>query len=195
MPMKDKTENEMKFILTLIKNPEHDFNSRNISKIINITPMGSLKIAKRLQKQGIIHSKLIGKSIIYKPNLENDYSKQYIKFLLQREAEYSSAYIKRWIADLKKIKKAEIIILFGSVLKKGEEANDIDALIVIKKENLNNIEKEIESINLLNKKKIHPIFQTKEDLEKNIKSLDKIILNAIKGIVILGEENFIDTIK
>lgn len=193
--MKDITENEMNFILTLLKNPEHELNSRNISKIINITPMGSLKIAKRIEKQGISSSKQIGKTIIYKLNLDKDYVKQYVKFLLQREAESSSAYIKRWIADLKKIKKAEIIVLFGSVLKKSDEAKDIDALIVVEKANLNHAEKEIEEINLLNKKKIHPIFQTKEDLKKNIKSLDKVILNSIKGIVILGEENFIETIR
>ena len=193
--MKDITENEMNFILTILKNPEQELNSRNISKIINITPMGSLKIAKRLEKQGIISSKLIGRAIIYKLNLDKDYVKQYIKFLLQREAEYSSAYTKRWIAELKKIKKAEIIVLFGSVLKKSDEAKDIDILIVVEKGDLNNAEKEIEEINLLNKKKIHPIFQTKEDLKRNIKFLDKVILSSIKGIIILGEENFIEAIR
>lgn len=193
--MKDITENEMNFILTLLKNPEHELNSRNISKIINITPMGSLKIAKKLEKQGISSSKLIGRTIIYKLNLDKDYVKQYVKFLLQREAESSSAYTKRWIAELKKIKKAEIIVLFGSILKKSDEAKDIDALIVVEKANLNNVEKGIEEINLLDKKKIHPIFQTKEDLKKNINSLDRVILNSIKGIVILGEENFIEAIR
>ena len=193
--MKDITENEMNFILTILKNPEQELNSRNISKIIDMTPMGSLKIAKRLEKQGIISSKLIGRAIIYKLNLDKDYVKQYIKFLLQREAEYSSAYTKRWIAELKKIKKAEIIVLFGSVLKKSDEAKDIDILIVVEKGDLNNAEKEIEEINLLNKKKIHPIFQTKEDLKRNIKFLDKVILSSIKGIIILGEENFIEAIR
>lgn len=193
--MKDITENEMNFILTILKNPEHELNSRNISKIINITPMGSLKIAKKLEKQGIISSKLIGKAIIYKLNLDKNYVKQYVKFLLQREAEYSSAYIKRWIAELKKIKKTGIIVLFGSILKKGDEAKDVDTLIVVEKANLNNVEKEIKEINLLNKKKIHPVFQTKEDLKRNIKFLDKVILNSIKGIVVSGEEDFIEAIR
>ena len=193
--MKDITENEMNFILTILKNPAQEINARSISKIIGITPMGSLKIARKLEKEGIISSKPIGRAIIFKLNLDKDYVKQYVKFLLKREAEYSTAYVKRWIAELKKIRKAEIIVLFGSVLKKDREANDIDALIVVKKINLNNVEKEIEEINFLNKNKIHPVFQTKEDLKKNLKSLDKVILGAIKGIVVLGEEQIIGAIK
>lgn len=193
--MKDITENEINFILTILKNPDQEINARSISKIISITPMGSLKIARKLEKEGIISSKPIGRAIIFKLNLDKDYVKQYVKFLLKREAEYSTAYVKRWITELKKIRKSEIIVLFGSVLKKDREANDIDALIVVKKANLNNVEKEIEEINLLNKNKIHPIFQTKEDLKRNIKSLDKVMLNAIKGIVVLGEEKIIEAIK
>lgn len=36
-------------------------------------------------------------------------------------------------------------------------------------------------------KKLHPLYQTKDDLINNIKKEDKIILTAIKGIIIFGE--------
>jgi len=193
--MKDITENEMKFILAILKNPEQELNARSISKLIGITHMGSLKIAKRLEKESIISSRVIGKAIIYKLNLSSDYVKQYIKFLLQREIEHSSAYTRRWILELKNIEKADAVILFGSVLRKGEQANDIDVIIVVKKDNFKKLKKEIEERNIINTKKIHPIFQTKEDLKRNIKLSDKVILNAIKGIVVLGEENILEVLQ
>lgn len=193
--MKEITENEMHFILAILKTPEQELNARSISKLIGITHMGTSKIAKRLEKECIISSKTIGKAIIYKLNLSKDYVKQYIKFLLQREAEHSNAYLKRWVEELKKLKKAEAIILFGSVIKKGEQANDIDAIIVVRKNNFKSLRKEIEEINIVNTKKIHPIFQTKEDLRENIKSEDKVVLNAIKGIVVSGEENILEALQ
>lgn len=193
--MKDITENEMKFILAILKNPEQELNARSISKLIGITHMGSLKIAKRLEKESIISSRVIGKAIIYKLNLSSDYVKQYIKFLLQREIEHSSAYTRRWILELKNIEKADAVILFGSVLRKCEQANDIDVVIVVKKDNFKKLKKEIEERNIINTKKIHPIFQTKEDLKRNIKLSDKVILNAIKGIVVLGEENILEVLQ
>lgn len=193
--MKEITENEMHFILEILKNPEQELNARSISKIIGITHMGSLKIAKRLEKEGIISSKVIGKAIIYKLKLNKDYVKQYIKFLLQREAEHSNASIKMWVEELKKVKKAKAIVLFGSILRKGEQANDIDVLVMVDKNNFKNLKKEIEEINLLNTKKIHPVFQTKADLKRNIELSDKVVLNAIKGIVVLGEENIIEALQ
>lgn len=193
--MKEITENEMKFILSILKNPSQELNARIIGKSIGITPMGSLKIGKRLEKEGIVSSKAIGKARIYKLNLDNEYAVQYIKFLLQREAEYSDAHIKKWITDLKKIKKADSILLFGSVLKKGNEANDIDILVLVKKNNLSIVEKQIEEINFLNKKKIHPVFQTIEDFKKNIKKQDKIVLDALKGIFVFGKENILEALR
>ena len=193
--MKEITENEMKFILSILKNPSQELNARIIGKSLGITPMGSLKIGKKLEKEGIVSSKFIGKARIYKLDLDKEYVIQYIKFLLQREAEYSDAYVKKWIADLKKIKKAESVILFGSVLKKRDEAHDIDILILVKKNNLNLVEKQIEEINIINKKKLHPVFQTIEDLKKNIKKEDKIVLAALKGIFVLGEDKILEALR
>ena len=193
--MKEITENEMKFILHILKNPSQELNSRVIGQAIGITPMGSLKIGKRLEKENILLSRMIGKARIYKINLEKEYVLYYVKFILQRELEHSNSYVKTWIAELKKIKNAESILLFGSVLKKGNEANDIDVLILIKKKNLSIVEKQIEEINLLNKKKLHPVFQTIEDLKKNIKKEDKIVLAALKGIFVFGEDKILEVLK
>jgi len=193
--MKNKKDNKMLFILDILKSPEIEYNANNIAKIIKISSMGSLKIAKNLEKEGILSSRKIGRANIYKINFSNDYAKQYIKFLLKKEAEKSSPYVKRWIRELEKIKIADTIILFGSVLKKEKDSGDIDALIIVNKKNFEKVKKEIESINLLNDKKIHPIYQTKEDLKKHINERNKVILNALKGIIVSGEDNIIEVLQ
>ena len=48
---------------------------------------------------------------------------------------------------------------------------------------------------MLNVKKIHPIYQTESDLRENIKKEDKIILNAIKGIIIYNEDKFVKLLE
>ncbi len=192
--MKNITNNEMLFVLSIFKNPEIEFNANNIAKHLRISSMGALKIAKKLEGERIITSNKLGKAKFYKLNLNNDYVKQYLKFLLKREAEQSLPYIKRWITEIKKIKNADCSILFGSILRK-KEAKDIDVLLVTDKKRFSRLTKEVEGINKINIKKIHPVYQTKQDLINNIKKQDNPILNAIKGIVVFGEETAIDIIK
>ncbi|MEK6927783.1 MAG: winged helix-turn-helix domain-containing protein [Nanoarchaeota archaeon] len=193
--MKDITSNEMKFILTILKSPQEELNARNISKLINISPMGALKIAKRLQKENIISSRKIGKGIYYYLNLNEEYVIKYLKFLLHREAEQATPYIRVWLYELKKIKSSEGVILFGSVLHKEKEARDIDALIIVNKKGFDSVKKEVEEINLINIKKVHPLYQTKADLKKHINEKNKVILNAVKGIYVSEEDNLIEALK
>src|SRR3989344_2446568 len=121
--MKNITNNEMLFVLTLFKNPNREYNASNIAKHMGISPMGALKIAKRLEKENILISKKLGKAVFYRLNTE------------------------------------------------------------------------IEEINLINIKKIHPIYQTKEDFKNNILKNDKIILNAMKGIIVFGEDLIVKLIE
>lgn len=189
--MKDITNNEVLFVLSIFKSPEKDYNASNMARLLGISPMGALKIAKRLEKETILKSKPIGKARVYKLNIENDYVKGYIKFLLKREAEQAPAHIKMWINELRKIKNADAAVLFGSILRK-KEVSDIDALLITDQNRFSKLKKEVEIINLMNIKKLHPMYQSKEDIRANIKKEGKALLNAIKGIVAFGEDNIID---
>ena len=193
--MRNITTNEMAFVLKIFKSPETEYNATSIAKALKISAMGALKIARKLQKENIITGKKKGKATFYFLNLKEDYVQQFLKFLLQREAAQASVYIRVWVRELRKIESAYAIILFGSVLHKGEEARDIDAVVVVDQERFKKIQKEINEVNVVNIKKVHPIFQTKEDLHNNIKKPDQVILNALKGIVVKGEEIIMETIR
>ena len=193
--MKDITKKEMELILTIFKNPTDDFNANNISIKIGITPMGALKIMKRLEKQGILTSKKIGKAVFYKINLDKDYVADYLIFLLKREAELSSPYIKRWINEARRINSADIAILFGSALKKESKANDIDILIVTDQKRFKKAKNEIEDINEISEPKLHAVYQTLNDLKENIRRKDAVVLSAIKGIIAIGYRDLIKILK
>ncbi len=193
--MKNITNNEMKFVLTIFKSPETEYNSNSIAKSLGITSMGALKIAKRLEKEGIISFKDMGNAKFYRLNLENDHVRQYIKFLLQKESRESSPFLKAKFKDIKKIKNAYVAILFGSMLTKEEKSNDADLFLITDQKRFSKLKKEIESLNLINNKKYHPLYQTMDDARKNIKENDKVIFNAVKGIVIFGEDLIIDLMK
>ena len=190
-----KTKNEMLAVLNILKSPEKEYNANNLSKIIGITSMGTLKILKRLEKEEILISRKIGNSSIYKINFKNEYASEYIAFLLKKEAEQSPPYVKRWNYELKKINESDITFLFGSVLKIKEKAKDIDVLFIVKQNNFNALKKKVEKLNKINEKKIHAIYQTLDDFKKNIIKQDKVILNAIKGVMVLGDKKFIHLIQ
>lgn len=192
--MNDITNNEMLFVLNIFKSSEKEYNANNMAKQLGISPMGALKIAKRLEKENILKSKQIGKARIYKINMKNDYAKEYVEFLLKREAEQAPAQVKVWIKELRKIKNADIAILFGSVIRK-KEANDIDALLVTNQKRFSKLKKEVENINLINIRKLHPMYQSKKDVKANIKKEDKALLSAVKGIVAFGEDKLINLIE
>lgn len=191
----DITENEMGLVLLIFKSPETEYNASSIAKKLGISPMGALKIAKRLEKDSIITSKKKGQARFYRINLNNEYTKQYVKFLLKRESEQSPNYVKRWVNDLKNIKNADCIILFGSLLKKGKEAGDIDALFITDNKRFSKLKKEIEEINSINIKRLHAMYQTKEDVKNNIKKEDRPLLNALKGIVVFGEDTLMEVLN
>ena len=188
--MNDITKNEMKAVLTIAKSPEVMYNANNLAKVLEITSMGALKILKRLEEESILKSKQIGKARIYRINVKNSYAKNYLGLLLSREALHSSPQVKKWVTELKKIKNADLIILFGSILNK-KEPNDIDALFTTEQKKFNKLKKEVKELNQINVKKIHPVYQSKSDLIENIKKRDKVVLGAIKGIIVFGKEMFL----
>ena len=189
--MIDLTKLEMKVILKIVKSPEREYNANSLSAVLGVTSMGVLKILKRLEREYVLKSKKIGRMVLYRVNIKDAYARKYVSFVLSREAFFSDAKVRRWIEELKKIQSADMIILYGSVLIKSEP-HDIDVLFLTEQSKFSSLKKEVDFMNKMNITKIHPLYQNFQDIIDNIKKRHPPLLNAIKGIVVHGEEKFIE---
>ena len=160
---------------------------------MGISHVGAQKIFKRLLKEGLVSSKKIGRSIIYKPKLEDDYVGNLITFLLSDEANN----LKRWKEEFKALfKKDRIVIIYGSAIKNYSQARDIDIMVVIKKDDLAEIKKIINEKQGVLPKKIHSIELTANDLIKNIKQRKEAIIDIVKnGVILYGQVKYVELIK
>lgn len=187
------TPNEKKLILILFKDVSHYFNSNSISKIIGISRAGAMKIFKRLLKENLVYSQKIGKSIIYRLNLNEDYVRKLITFLLAEEA---SNYT-RWREEFKDLFKGErVVVLFGSIIKNYDVARDIDLMIILRKEEEREVNKILKQKEVILPKKLHAIKLTPDEFSNEIKRKNKSIIDLIKNSVILcGQDKYVEIIK
>lgn len=189
-----KTDKKYEILRLLFKDFLNNYNSRSISKLIGISHAGAFKILKKLEKQEIVKSKRIGRAVIYSINFENPVACKEVELALVLD----SQNYKRWIEEFKGLsKEGRIIAMFGSAVKDYSKAGDIDILIIL------NNNKEVDEINkFINErekilpKKIHIIRMTSEDLVKNIRKKDKVIIDIIKNAIILyGYNKYVEILK
>src|SRR3989344_4373660 len=188
------TEKERETLLLLFKDFAAYYNANSISKILKISHVGAQKIFKRLLKENLIKDQQIGKSIIYRLRLEDDYVRKLISFLLADEA---NSKFKRWNEEFKALfKENRIIMLFGSAAKNYEAARDIDIMVVVDKKNHREVKKIMNEKQELLPKQLHSIEMTEEDLTNNIKKRQGAIMEIIKNAVILyGQDKYVEVIK
>ena len=185
------TSNEKIILLILLKNFTGYYNSNSISRHVKISRVGAGKILKKFLKEKIVSSKIIGKSIIYKLKLEDDYTKRLISFLLADEANN----FKRWNEEFKELfKEGRIIILFGSSIKNYSTSNDIDIMIVMDKKDIKEVNTILKEKEKIFPKPIHAIKLTYDNLLKNIKN--KEMIDIIKnGMILYGYDKYVELIK
>ena len=187
------TQKERETLLILFKDFTTFYNANSISKILGISHVGAQKIFKRLLKENLLLSKKIGKSIIYKLDLDNNYASELITFLLADEANN----FKRWKEEFRQLfKKDRIIMIYGSAIKNYAQAKDIDIMLVIEKKDYKEVNKFIEEKQEVLPKKIHAIELTADDLLKNIKQRKEAVIDIVKNSVVLyGQNKYVEILK
>ena len=188
------TKKEREALLVLFKDFTAYYNANSLSKVLGISHVGCQKILKRLLKGNLVNAENIGKSIVYKPRLEDEYVCRLLAFLLADEANNS---FKRWQEEFKSLfKKDRIIMLFGSVLKNAQTAKDIDIMIILSKEDSREVRKVIKEKQEILPKKIHLIELTEQDLKSNINKKQEVILGIIRNAVILyGQDKYVEVMQ
>jgi hypothetical protein len=164
-----------------------------LSKLLNISHVGTQKLLKRLKEDKLVISKEIGKSIVYRPDMENEYAKKLIAFLLVDEANK----FQRWKDEFRELNKnGRIILVYGSMLKNYDKADDIDIMIVINENEAKEVDKIIRAKQEILPKRIHAIKLTKNDFQKNILNKQEAIVDIVKTAIILyGEEKYVEILK
>jgi predicted nucleotidyltransferase len=187
-----KLDNKEKAVLRILKDVSKEYNANNLSKKLGLSSMGTLKILRNLEKEEVVNSRKVSNIKFYEFDFKNSYARDYASLIFRKEAESSQSFLRRWIKEIRKIKNAKIGILFGSILRKGKSANDVDVLFVVDQKDFDKLKKEVSELNKLADKKIHPVYQTKKDFIKNLVSEDEVVLEIIKGILVFGEKEFVE---
>ncbi|HLD05990.1 MAG TPA: helix-turn-helix domain-containing protein [Candidatus Nanoarchaeia archaeon] len=189
------TENEARVMDFLVRNIKERNSINQVAKKLRLSPNGAYKILKKLEKANAIMPEKIGNAVYYKVNYNDEIGKKLAEVVLVQND--LNNYAKVQADDLRQLKGYALSgILFGSVLKKGKEANDIDVLLVLESGKFREINKRLEEIKERKPKKMHDIMMTKEDLAKNIRKGDEVTLSIIKtGKVLWGFETIVEACK
>ena len=191
--MIELTKKEQEALLIIYKGVANFYNANSLSKELVITQVGTMKLLKRFEKNNILLSKKIGKSIIYKINIKEEFVQKLIAFALINEA---SKYL-RWKDEFKSLyKKDRILLFYGSASRNYSNAKDIDIFIMIDKKDFHEVSKKLEQIQSILPKKLHAIKATKEDLAKNIKENNKSMMEILKTAVVLyGYDKYMEVVN
>ncbi|MBU0615414.1 MAG: hypothetical protein KJ601_04945 [Nanoarchaeota archaeon] len=187
------TQKEGEALLALFKGFSTYYNANSLSKYIGISHVGAQKILKRFLEEGLTDSRNIGRSIVHKPKLDNDYAEKLITFLLADEANNH----KRWKEEFKGLViEDEIILIYGSAIKNYKTAEDIDIMIIGKEKNFKEIDEKIKDIQETLPKKIHALKLTKQDFLKNINNKKKAIIDLISNAIVLyGHYSYVELMR
>ena len=173
------------------------YNSYNIKDKLGLSNAGSLKLLRSLHEKNLLTSEKMGNAIFYKPNLENEYLLKLLELIFLDNSE-ASTFVKGWVYDLESLTPyTKAIFLFGSILRKGKEAHDVDVSIILKKsEDYKQLQEMVNQMNQNNRLKIHPLFLTKEGFEKKLSEKDKPLIEMVKTcIVVHNPELFVEVLK
>ncbi len=187
------TRKERETLLVLCKDFSNFYSANSISKVLKISHVGAQKIFKRLLKENVVTSKIIGKSIIYQLNLNDSYVKELITFLLADDANN----FKRWKEEFRELfKKNRIVTIFGSAIRNYAQANDIDMMIIMENRDIKDVNKILKKKEEILPKKLHVIKLTHKDLLKHLKKRDKVVIDIVKNAIVLyGQEQYVETLK
>ena len=183
-------------IMTILLRDFSSHTATSLSKELKMSRWGLWKILKKLEKDKLIEIEPIGagktSTSIIKLNWDNVLAEKTLALSLTQEA----VKYKRWMHDFSNLQEeVDFLILYGSILY-SKEANDIDIIGVAKEKKLTKINDIIFKIQETQNKKIHSINSTQKEFKQELKKPNKAYLDAVrKGVVLLGQENFIRFVK
>ena len=187
-------KNTAMVVMFLLRNTDKfGYNINQIAKLNKISVGSAFKILKELEKDKLIIKNEISNASHYTLNFDNPETTKLCELLLLAEKRSLKGYAKLYADDIIKFKDAEMVVIFGSVLR-GKDFNDVDVLFITNQvKKVNNFCLEISKVKT---KPVVPLIMKQEDLIKALKQKKEAIINLMKeGIVVKGESVFLEVVK
>ena len=163
---------------------------------LGMSRVGIWKILKNLEGEKLIILSPIGagKTSAYIINLDwdNPLTAKTLALALAQEAMDNQ----RWMVNFADLEdKVDFLILYGGILHSPKAANDIDIFGVANKNKFLEIEAAVRKTQKTQMKSVHSTFLTRQELSDELKKPNKVFIDALKkGIILFGQENFINFI-
>ncbi|MBU2638193.1 MAG: hypothetical protein KJ955_04420 [Nanoarchaeota archaeon] len=189
-----KENNKARIIRFLLRShAKPGFNINTIAKTLKMSVGSAFNILKELEKNKIVVLERLGNACFFSLNLANEETAKLCELMLLEEKRKLAGHAKLYAEDIQKYDKAELIVMFGSVLRK-KEFNDVDVLVVA------NRAKEASlfclNISKIRAKPVVPLILKKEDAIRELKEGKEVMQTIIKeGIVLRGESVFVEIVK
>lgn len=193
--MRGMTMNEARAVDFLIRHARERTSINGIARQLRLSPNGAYRLLKRLEAAQVIVPERIGNAVYFRMDLESELGRAFAEAaLLQHDL---NSYARAQAESLLRLKgQVSCCILFGSVLGKGNEAHDIDVLLVLRKRDYRKAQALLDELGMSRPKKIHPLFQTPGDFIRNIRKNDEIVLDILKnGAVLWGAGVVVEAIR
>lgn len=153
------TENQLRIFEPLTINIFKEYSIKEIKENSKEKSNNALSLAlKKFKDENLVNERRIGRSLLYKINIENDLAFNYIQYINTKKLPKSVLIaIEKIKEDLEKYTSFFSIVVFGSyVLGKQTKDSDLDIAVFIEEENKKKIiEEAIKSSELKTPLEIH----------------------------------------
>ncbi len=152
-----------------LKYPHREFTINELSQLSKTSYATTWRFVQKLDKAGVIFTKIVGHSTVCKLNESSSFLKELERILSKSTPQ--KAVVGEFVTQIKKVREVKKIILFGSVARDEEKpTSDIDIAIIVSKKNgkLNNIVSNVRDKILRDSRMlIVPIVLTDKELMEN----------------------------
>lgn len=179
-------------VLRFLVNVRNEAGVREVAQGVKIGPPNVSRALKALEEAGVLLKKTVGRSVLYRLNVDHYLVKKVVMPLFTDERDMSDE-LRRFI--MKNIKfSVESIILFGSIARgNGRGDSDIDILFILPSKDL--IDEITDELLEVNNKAIRyfgnyfsPLIMSKKEFMNRYKTGDELIRNIVRdGRVIEGK--------
>ena len=189
------TENEAKLLDYLIRHFDERNTINGLGRKLGITHTGAHKILRKLEGEGIVSPEMIGNALYYSVDFRKGMAVKLAEFILLQRS--MNSYARVQADDLERLRGACLAcILYGSVLRRGEGARDIDVMLVLRsRKDFEPAHEKLEALKRLKPTPIHDLILTEADLVASVRKRDEVVLDILRtGQVLWGSEAIIGAI-